>query len=114
MNEVRKEALLTFQDLVRSPVIKKSLPMDISELFKTQKNTERFKRVFRQEFPEVVKLYFSKFLKKDSVDASALLETMEEQEVNMRRQITLRYDYIKFIATMLKFTEEKKKGLIAS
>lgn len=115
MNEIRKEALMAFHELVKNPILNKTLPFEITELFATQKNSDCAKKILKNSFNEAVKYYFSRFVKDRVVNADALLDSLVRDEKPMRRHLgDIHYDYVKLLAMILKLTEEKKKGLLAS
>jgi len=115
MNDVRKELTLAFHDTIKGAELSKTLPFEFSELFASQKNADKAKKILKNEFLSATKVYFSRFMKNGGVDADGLLQDLESHEKTMRRHLgNVQFEHLKLVATLLKMTEPKKKGLLAS
>lgn len=107
-----------FSDLeqISSKAIDDKLPCSLSDLFKTQKTSDKARKLLKNDFRKALALYFSKFQCSDGFDYSGLSKLIDSKEPILVRHVGKdRTAYLKLMVSLMKSLDKKpKRGLLAS
>lgn len=109
--------VFNFADLmnVDKKKIESGLPCPISDVFSSQKRIDTSKRnLGKQEFNELLALYFSQFQTQDGFDFHRLDgELTKNKKVFLRHLGKDKINYLSLLVTLMKTMSEKRRGLLA-
>lgn len=85
----------------------------IAEIFDSQKNSDRAKKILRDRFPRAAALYFGQYLTGAGFDYRALKEKMTPNEKHFVRHLGKdKYKYLKLLVNLMDGLEETRAGLL--
>lgn len=99
---------------VQKDELKESVGFDPCQLFKSQKQADKAKKVLgKSGFPKILVCYFNQFQSQDGVDFRAL-----DSDLSKYRKVFLRHlgkdkvNYLNLLILISQSCEQKKKGLL--